>query len=179
MREVASSVDYSKFSHLSVERFILLSRLVRYDEFSDGEDWNKAAWLQVEEEDLKALRATIDYRKMTDQIRRAFTEITTPKMFKDHLADAVNQDKIFRKLKREALLGDDAKWAAKAAEKLVDGIVPKAATSQQAVIIQIGEEQARLIEQTLKEVRQLETSIDAEYSEIHAGEVEEPEDGGP
>jgi hypothetical protein len=171
MEEVAQYVDYASFASISVERFSLLSRLVRYDLYSDGTDEHKADWLEVELAEIAKLREMKEYPRVVDRVRKAFMRVTTPKMFKEHLDDPETQDKLFRAMMRKGL-GKDLKFGSRLMEKLAEATVPRALPASQAVIIQIGEEHARLIAETLNEVKHIgEGSIDAEYSEIQPGEA--------
>ncbi len=171
MEEVAAGIEYAQFGHLSVERFQLLTRLVRYDLFSDGTNAQKASWLGVSTGEVGKMRRSKDYSRMSDTVRKTFIQVTTPKMFKEHLDDPATQDQLFRHMMRKGIYSDELKFSSRLLESLSQAAVPRALASTAPAILIVGDEHAQLIVDTLQEVKQLgQGTIDAEYQEVHPDE---------
>jgi hypothetical protein len=166
-QELAFEVGYENWSHIPVEAFKRLRRLATFDIFSEETDEKKSKWLGLEADDLPALRKKKLYKELHTEVQAAFSRITTPKSFKDHVADLKNQDALFRSTRRVALYAKDPKHSTKAQDVLIERVAPRALPGQQNVVVQIQAGYAKLLSETLSQLQTIEGEVvDAEHSDV-------------
>lgn len=170
-QELAYEVGYENWRHIPVEKFKRFRRLATFDLFSEETDEKKAKWLAVPQPDLSKMRRQKIYKELHAAVQEAFTRVVTPQSFKDHIANLKNQDSLFRATRRVAIFAKDPKHSTKAQDVLVERVAPRALPGQQAVVVQIQADYAKLISDTLSQMKTLEAGVvDGQYRHIQSPE---------
>jgi hypothetical protein len=107
------------------------------------------------------------YQELYSEVEAAFSRITTPKSFKDHISDLKNQDALFKSTRRVALYAKDPKHSTKAQDVLIERVAPRALPGQQNVVVQIQADYAKLLSETLSQLPAVEGEVvDAEHRDV-------------
>lgn len=158
-KDLANRVRWCDHEDIPLDLFHSLFLLVVYDLFGEKDDEELA---ELVNGDVNVIRNTPDYKAVEHNVRQQFEYLKNPKEFKDHIADAINQDRLARAGLRRALYADNPQHANKAMEILADRAMPRVTEKQGARVTVLSEGAARLLLQAEKETK----VIEAEYTEV-------------
>lgn len=166
MKDLAQRVRWCDHDDIPIERFHKLFLLVVFDLWTDLDPEELAEKVSVPEKQLDLWRMDPDYQAVKSNVEREFEVLKSPRSFKEHIRDPLNQDRLARSGLRTALYAKNPRDRNKALETMADRAMPRPSDKQGDRVLVLSEGAAKLMleaeresEKLVKEVERIEGDV--------------------